>query len=94
MPTTAELGRITYLAFMEVDKKMPLERTIEDAISRYRSRYLHDPDHVLMHPSQAETVGPFYTTQTKIPLSVDVIPHPIVHKNEVYVGSTIANGSH
>ena len=95
MPTASDtIGTVTYLSFHEVDKKMPLSRTIEDAISRYRSRFLHDPDHILMRPAQAAEVGPSYTTRTKIPLTVDVIPHPIVPMNEVYVGSTTANGGH
>lgn len=96
MPATSDtIGTVTYLAFRETEpKKMPLTRTIEDAISRYRTRYLHDPDHILMRPAQAEQIGPSYTTATKIPLTVDVIPHPIVPLNEIYVGSTVANGGH
>lgn len=86
------IGRTTYHVFHETDRKMPLSRTIEDAISRYRTLYLHDPDHILMRPAQAAEVGPRYTTVTKVPLTVDVIPHPIVPLNEVYVGSTTANG--
>lgn len=84
--TQAKWGNTTYFAFEEpTPKKVPITRTIEDAIDRYRSYRLTDPDHIVLHPPQAEAVGPVYTHQ-RTNLKVDVVGDRIVALNTVYVG--------